>query len=61
MYDDLIFEKKGPVTRINGLNRPKKHNVNFTDCRFTKQLQRGRSGSVKFDEETRVLVITGCG
>ncbi len=57
MYDDLIFEKKGPVTRIT-LNRPKKHNA--LTISLQKQLHEAIR-EVKFDLETRVLVITGAG
>jgi len=57
MYKDLIFEKKGPVTRIT-LSRPRKHNA--LTISLQKQLHEAIR-SVKFDEETRVLVITGAG
>jgi enoyl-CoA hydratase/carnithine racemase len=57
MYEDLIFEKKGPVTRIT-LNRPAKHNA--LTISLQKQLHEAVR-EVKFDVETRVLVITGAG
>ncbi len=56
-YTDLIFEKKGEVTRIT-LNRPNKHNA--LTISLQKQLHEAIR-EVKFDLETRVLVITGAG
>ncbi len=56
-YTDLIFEKKGEVTRIT-LNRPNKHNA--LTISLQKQLHEAIR-EVKFDLETRVLIITGAG
>ena len=56
-YEDLIFEKKGEVTRIT-LNRPNKHNA--LTISLQKQLHEAIR-EVKFDLETRVLIITGAG
>jgi enoyl-CoA hydratase/carnithine racemase len=56
-YTDLIFEKKGEVTRIT-LNRPNKHNA--LTISLQKQLHEAIR-EVKFDLETRVLVISGAG
>jgi enoyl-CoA hydratase/carnithine racemase len=56
-YQDLIFEKKGEVTRIT-LNRPAKHNA--LTISLQKQLHEAIR-EVKFDLETRVLVLTGAG
>ncbi len=56
-YTDLIFEKKGEVTRIT-LNRPKKHNA--LTISLQKQLHEAIR-EVKFDLETRVLIISGAG
>ncbi len=57
MYKDLIFEKNGPVTRIT-LNRPEKHNA--LTISLQKQLHEAIR-AVKFDEETRVLILAGAG
>ncbi len=57
MFEDLIFEKKGEVTRIT-LNRPKKHNA--LTISLQKQLHEAIR-SVKFDLETRVLILAGAG
>ncbi len=57
MYEDLIFEKNGPVTRIT-FNRPTKHNA--LTVSLQKQLHEAIR-EVKFDVDTRVLVITGAG
>ncbi len=56
-FTDLIFDKEGEVTTIT-LNRPKKHNA--LTISLQKQLHEAIR-AVKFDLETRVLVITGAG
>jgi enoyl-CoA hydratase/carnithine racemase len=55
--DDFRFEKDGPVRRIV-LNRPEKHNA--LTISMQKQLHEAVR-AVRFDEEARVLVITGAG
>jgi len=57
MFTDLIFDKQGPVTRIT-LNRPTKHNA--LTISLQKQLHEAIR-AVKFDEETRVLIVGGAG
>jgi enoyl-CoA hydratase len=55
--DDFRFEKDGPVRRIV-LNRPEKHNA--LSVSMQKQLHEAVR-AVRFDEEARVLIITGAG
>ena len=56
-FTDLIFDKQGEVTTIT-LNRPNKHNA--LTISLQKQLHEAIR-AVKFDVETRVLVIRGAG
>jgi enoyl-CoA hydratase/carnithine racemase len=55
--DDLHFEMDGPVRRII-LNRPEKHNA--LSVSMQKQLHEAVR-AVRFDEDARVLVISGAG
>jgi enoyl-CoA hydratase len=55
--DDFRFEKDGPVRRII-LNRPEKHNA--LSVSLQKQLHEAIR-AVRFDEEARVLIISGAG
>jgi enoyl-CoA hydratase/carnithine racemase len=55
--DDFRFEKDGPLRRIV-LNRPERHNA--LSVSMQKQLHEAVR-AVRFDEEARVLIITGAG
>jgi enoyl-CoA hydratase/carnithine racemase len=55
--DDFHFDKDGPVYRIT-FNRPDKHNA--LTVSMQKELHEAVR-AVRFDEEARVLIITGAG
>jgi len=55
--DELHYEKDGPIRRII-LNRPTKHNA--LNVSMQKQLHEAIR-AVRFDEEARVLIISGAG
>jgi enoyl-CoA hydratase/carnithine racemase len=55
--DQFLFEKDGPIRRIT-LNRPKAHNA--LSVAMQKQLHEAVR-AVRFDEDARVLIITGAG
>jgi enoyl-CoA hydratase/carnithine racemase len=55
--DDFRFEKDGPIYRIT-FDRPEKHNA--LTVSMQKQLHEAVR-AVRFDEEARVLIITGAG
>jgi len=54
---DFLFEKDGPIRRIT-LNRPQAHNA--LSVAMQKQLHEAVR-AVRFDEDARVLIITGAG